>query len=100
MIDRYLECGELWTLDDNGVKAVCVVADVGDGTLEIKNLAVVPNFQRKGYGKAMIEFIAERYKNYSRLRVGTGASPLTLPLLSFVRIPRNGCNSEFLHRQL
>ena len=79
MIDRYLECGELWTLDDNGVKAVCVVAGVGDGTLEIKNLAVVPNFQRKGYGKAMIEFIAERYKNYSRLRVGTGASPLTLP---------------------
>ncbi len=52
MIDRYLECGELWTLDDNGVKAVCVVADVGDGTLEIKNLAVVPNFQRKGYGKS------------------------------------------------
>ena len=27
----------------------------------------------------MIEFIAERYKNYSRLRVGTGASHLTLP---------------------
>lgn len=79
MIDRYLENGELWTLDDNGVKAVCVVADVGDGTLEIKNLAVVPNFQRKGYGKAMIEFIAEKYKNFSRLRVGTGNSPLTLP---------------------
>ena len=71
MIDRYLESGELWTLD--------VVADVGDGTLEIKNLAVEPNFQRKGYGKAMIQFITEKYKNYSRLRVGTGASPLTLP---------------------
>lgn len=79
MIDRYLESGELWTLDDNGVKAICVVADVGDGILEIKNLAVVPNFQRKGYGKAMIEFIAEKYKNYSRLRVGTGNSPLTIP---------------------
>lgn len=79
MIDRYLESGELWTLDDNGVKAVCVVADVGDGILEIKNLAVVPNFQRKGYGKAMLEFIAEKYKNYSRLRVGTGNSSLTIP---------------------
>lgn len=79
MIDRYLGSSDLWTLDDNGVKAVCVVTDVGGGTLEIKNLAVVPNFQRKGYGKAMIEFIAEKYKNYSRLRVGTGNSPLTLP---------------------
>mgnify|MGYP001206485796 CR=1 FL=1 len=27
MIDRYLERGEMFVLEDNGVKAVCVVTD-------------------------------------------------------------------------
>ena len=33
MIDRYLERGEMFTLEDNGVKAVCVVTDEGNGIL-------------------------------------------------------------------
>ena len=31
MIDRYLERGELFVLEDEGVKAVGVVTDEGDG---------------------------------------------------------------------
>ena len=38
MIDRYLERGTMYILDDNGVKGVCVVTDEGDGILEIKNI--------------------------------------------------------------
>lgn len=80
MIDRYLERGDMWTLDDGGIKAVCVVTDEGDSVLEIKNLAVVPQFQRKGYGKAMIGFISTHYSGeFTTLRVGTGDSPLTMP---------------------
>lgn len=79
MIDRYLERGELWLIDDGGVKGVCVVTDEGGSVLEIKNLAVAVGHQREGYGKAMVDFIKNHYKGYSRLRVGTGDSPNTMP---------------------
>lgn len=80
MIDRYLERGTMYVLMDNGVKAVCVITDEGDLTLEIKNIAVEPKYQHNGYGKKLIEFIEENYrKSYKILRVGTGDSPLTIP---------------------
>lgn len=79
MIDRYLEKGTMYVLDDHGVKAECVVTDEKNGILEIKNIATKPEFQRKGYGKALIEFVAAKYKNqFSILQVGTGDSPLTI----------------------
>lgn len=80
MIDRYIEKGTMYVLEDNGIKAVCIVTDEGDGLLEIKNIATNPKYQKKGYGKRLIEFIAEQYKEkYSILQVGTGDSPLTVP---------------------
>lgn len=80
MIDRYLNRGILYVLDENGVKAVCVVTNEGNGILEIKNLAVEPSCHRMGYGRKLIEFIAESYQNeYAILQAGTGDSPLTLP---------------------
>ena len=80
MIDRYLERGTMYVLEDGEVKAECVVADEGDGVLELKNLAVEPESQRKGYGKALIDFLVCKYKGrYSVLQVGTGDSPLTIP---------------------
>lgn len=80
MIDRYLEKGTMYLLFDNGVKCECVVTYEGDGVLEIKNLATLPNFQGMGYGRAMIEFLAAKYKGaFSVLQVGTGDSPLTIP---------------------
>ena len=44
MIDRYLFRGEMYILEDNGVKSECVVTDEGGGVLEIKSLATVPEF--------------------------------------------------------
>ena len=80
MIDRYLDKGTMYILEDNGVKAECVVLDVGGGVLEIKNIATDPQFQGKGYGKALIEFIVKKYRGkYSILQVGTGDSPSTIP---------------------
>ena len=47
---------------------------------EIKNIAVDPENQGKGYGKALIDFLASKYADeYSVLQVGTGDSPLTVP---------------------
>ena len=52
MIDRYLERGELFAGLENGVAAaVMVVTDEGGGVLEIKNLAVAPDRQGRGYGR-------------------------------------------------
>ena len=80
MIDRYLDRGTMYVLDDGGVKAECVVTDEGGGVLEIKNIAVDPAFQRRGYGKALIERIAADYAGkFQVLQVGTGDSPLTVP---------------------
>ena len=80
MIDRYLENGIMFVLEDSGVKAECVVTDEGEDVLEIKNIAIHPRYQRKGYGRALIDFIIKEFAGrYKTLRVGTGESPLTLP---------------------
>ena len=80
MIDRYLERGRMFVLDDDGVKCECVITDEGDGVLEIKNIATVPEQQGKGYARAMLRYIEDNYKgHYSVLQVGTGDSPLTVP---------------------
>lgn len=89
MIDRYLNRGDMYVLKDGTVKAECVVTDEGGGILEIKNIAVQPLFQRRGYAKTLLEFIERTYKsNFKTLQVGTGDSPATIPFyqkLGFVR---------------
>ena len=56
MIDKYINRGTMYILDDNGVKAECVVTDEGNGILEIKNIATNPKFRGMGYGKSLIDF--------------------------------------------
>ena len=65
MIDRYLDKGKMYVLDDNGIKCECVVTNEGNGVLEIKNIATVPEYQGKGYANI--------------LQVGTGDSLSTIP---------------------
>jgi len=80
MIDRYLDKGKMYIFDDDGVKSECVITDEGDGILEIRNIATLPECQGEGYAKALIDFIIQEYKEqYTILQVGTGDSPLTIP---------------------
>lgn len=96
MIDRYLDKGKMFALDDNGVKCECVVTDEGNGVLEIKNIATVPEFQRKGYAKALIEYLIREYREqYSVLQVGTGNSPLTIPFYEKCGFVRSHIVSNF-----
>ena len=95
MVERYLEKGTMYVLEDDEVKAECVVTNEGNGILEIKNIAVVPEYQGKGYGKILLDFLVRKYTGlYSVLQVGTGDSPLTVPFYEkcgFVRshkVPR------------
>ena len=80
MVDRYLDKGKMYVLDDIGTKCECVITDEGNGILEIKNIATVPEYQGKGYARALIEFVINNYRGkYSILQVGTGDSPLSIP---------------------
>ena len=80
MVDRYLDKGKMYVLDDIGTKCECVITDEGNGVLEIKNIATVSDHQGKGYAKALINFVVKKYKEqYTVLQVGTGDSPLTIP---------------------
>lgn len=79
MIDRYLEKGEMFVLEDDGVKAVCVVSREKDGVCELKNIAVVPESQRKGYGRMLISYLINHYSGiYNKMIVGTGDVPSAL----------------------
>ena len=80
MVDRYIDKGTMYVFDDNGVKSECVITDEGNGIIEIKNIATVPEHQGKGYAKNLIDFLVKEYGGkYSVLQVGTGDSPLTVP---------------------
>lgn len=93
MVDRYLERGTLLVLEAEGqILSECVLTDEGDGILEIKNLATEPAQQGKGYGRALLDAVAARYKGaYRLLQVGTGESPLTLPFYE-------NCGFVYSHR--
>jgi ribosomal protein S18 acetylase RimI-like enzyme len=92
MIDKYLERGDMFALEDDGVKAVCVVTDEGNGVCELKNIAVLPSCQRMGYGKMLINYILTYYSGrYSHMMVGTGDVPSALGFY-------NNCGFEISHR--
>lgn len=78
MIDRYLDRGDMFVLNDNGVKAECVVTKEAEGVYELKNIAVVSDYRRQGYGKKLIDFLFSRYPDCQTLLVGTGDVPSTL----------------------
>ena len=59
MVDRYLERGTMYVLED---------------------VAVAPDFQGRGYGKAMVAFLVQTYtEQHTVLQVGTGDSSSTIP---------------------
>lgn len=76
MIEKYLYIGEMFALYDDDVKAVCVVTEEEYGIYEIKNIVTVPKYQKKGYAKNLISYIADYYKESGKqLFVGTGDCP-------------------------
>lgn len=92
MIDFYLERGEMFLFANDGVKAVCVVTDEGNGVCELKNIAVLPDCQRQGYGKRLISYLMAHYSGkYSRMIVGTGDVPSAAAFYK-------SCGFEYSHR--
>lgn len=79
MIEKYLYIGEMFALYDDDMKALCVVTCEQPGVYEIKNIVTVPAYQKKGYGKNLISFLADHYKKTGHtLYVGTADCPSIL----------------------
>ena len=79
MIDKYLKRGEMFALYDDGLRAISVVTCEGESTYEIKNIAVYPSYQRKGYGKRLVDYLFRYYQDKcSVMLVGTGDTPSAL----------------------
>lgn len=85
MIDRYLERRDLFMLDD-GVKAICVITDEGNGVCELEKIAVAPESQRQGYGKRLINYLLSHYSGkYDQMIVGIGDVPSTVLRILFFK---------------
>ena len=92
MIDKYLTNGDLFALYDDDLKSVCVVMPINSETCELKNIATYEKYQGKGYGRTLINFIFNFYKNdYKTILVGTGETPT---ILSFYE----NCGFEMSYR--
>lgn len=79
MIRRYLDCGRLFILEHDGLKAAAVVTDEGGGICEVKNLAVEAQFQGRGYGSTLMTRLIDGYgAKFHTMRLGTGENPETL----------------------
>lgn len=80
MIDRYLDRGMLFALYDNDLKSICVVTDEGKDIFEIQSLAAYPQFQEKGYGRYLINYVCDYFKeNCTTIILGTGDTPVIIP---------------------
>lgn len=78
MIDLYLEKGRMFILRDSGVKCAAVVTELNSNECELKNIAIYPKDQRKGYGKYMLDYLVNMFlKKYKTMYVGTGDTPIT-----------------------
>ncbi len=92
MIDKYLPNGDLFALYDDDLKSVCVVVPIDRETCELKNIATYEKCQGKGYGKALLNYISDYYKDrYKTMLVGTGDVPR---ILSFYK----SCGFEESHK--
>ncbi|VYT61536.1 GNAT family N-acetyltransferase [Clostridium tertium] len=80
MIDKYLDRGIMFALYDDNLKGICVVTKEGERVYEIKNIATYEEYHGQGYGKKLVEYILEYFKDDCDIMyVGTGDSPLTIP---------------------
>lgn len=79
-VRSYLHHGDLYILSDpaGAAMAVALVLNDGDGTAELKAVAVTPEHQRRGVGKRLLAMVLRelRSRGVRRVVVGTGNSSI------------------------
>ena len=100
LIVDYLDRGDLFVLEAHGkALGVCVVTQEGPGVYEIQNIAIDPKYHRKGFGRALVEFVWDYYPTLTVLQLGTGDAPSTLGFYRALGFRETGREKEyFIHR--
>lgn len=71
VIETYIHDSMLYEyVEHDSVFGVAATLDLPDGSIELKNIAVLPDIQRRGVGSAMLKFICRKASG-RRLIVGT-----------------------------
>lgn len=93
MVDRYLDSGRMFVLDDGGgVRCEAVVVELNAEACELKNLATSPEVQGHGYGRAMVRHVQRLFlERYDTMYVGTGETPGHMRFYQ-------GCGFTYSHR--
>lgn len=86
MVEKYINsCALFAAYEGDECIAVCAVGAYAGETpsgraIEIKNIAVEPAFHRRGAGRALINFVMNKFGGrYAAIIAATGDSPLTVP---------------------
>ena len=79
VVEKYLQDGELFVLTYNDdIACGAVVIKVDDNTCELKNIATAEEYRGQGYGKKMIKYLFDNYKQkYDKMIVGTTENNIT-----------------------
>ena len=63
MINRYLKNADLFVLTYNeSIACVALVSKIDENTVELKNIVTKKEYRGKGYGKKMLKYLADNYK--------------------------------------
>lgn len=91
MVNRYIDRGDIFVgfVDDQAVSCI-VIINIDGETVEVKNLAVIPSFRKKGIGQRMLAYIEQLHQG-SRIYIGTGETPSTLRFYQ-------SCGYRYSHR--
>ncbi|MFC6274736.1 GNAT family N-acetyltransferase [Levilactobacillus tangyuanensis] len=80
LVDGYLATSAIYAANDRqGLAGVLVLQRQSDLVVEVKNVAVSPAKQRRGYGQALIQFALQWAieHGYRTVRIATGTTSLT-----------------------
>lgn len=80
MINKYIDESTLYALYNNDqLVSIAAVVIIDSSTVEIKNLATYPKYQKNGYASLLIDYISDKYRaNFKFLILGTGENQTTL----------------------
>lgn len=99
LILGYLDRGDLFVLEREGEPlGVCVATREGPGEYELQNIAIAPAWQRKGLGRALVEFVWGHYPELRTLRLGTGDSPSTVGFYQALGFQETGRERDYFLR--
>lgn len=73
VIEKYLKDGQLFVLTyKDEVTCIAVVTKIDEDTVELKNIATTKKYRRQGFGKKMIKYLFDNYKQkYEKIIIGT-----------------------------